>query len=471
MNNDLVKKLQDASREVNGELTFTSLERDTMRATLKVYVRTRPLVLNLKKGDATPSPYHFFFIKRAMPFVAILLLILASAGGTAFAAEGTLPGDILYPVKISVNEQVQSVLARSPSAKAEVHANLAERRLEEAEALATVGKLDSKITKQIQSNFSKHTAEAHTLVKDIAKTDPAEATQLSTQITASLSVNNALLKSIGDDSEDADTKQSSRLLSVTIRSSMTNISDQNDATTTLPATKKGKGVDDIDASRPASTSNIRVDTTTVAPSTTSSSTAQTHASSSTSETTSTHSDLSSTTRANTPFSSSSIHAKTAAELGSRATKNREIARNKYDAIKSSLSASTTATIESRLSDIDALVKKGNVAMNAKTYDLAFNNYSISLRLSLRLQVILKAIKRVKPSMINSLFIERGDAGEVLGTSTTSVGGVSGSAVGVPSASTSTKNGDVPIQSTSTLNVHLLETTIVSPPAERGTKKK
>lgn len=62
--------------------------------------------------------------------------MLLTGSGVSYAAESSLPGDALYPVKIGVNEPVREVLAVTPRAKAVWAARRVERRLEEAEALA-----------------------------------------------------------------------------------------------------------------------------------------------------------------------------------------------------------------------------------------------------------------------------------------------------------------------------------------------
>ncbi len=77
------------------------------------------------------SPYfHFNFQFIQTRILAPLAVVFLIGGGTAAAAEGALPGDALYAVKIYVNEEVVQALAQSPVAKAEVHASLAERRVE-----------------------------------------------------------------------------------------------------------------------------------------------------------------------------------------------------------------------------------------------------------------------------------------------------------------------------------------------------
>jgi hypothetical protein len=67
--------------------------------------------------------------------IAIVLALCAAGGGTVYAAQDSLPGDALYPIKLGT-EQVMMVLPGEDIAKAERALNFAERRMEEIEALA-----------------------------------------------------------------------------------------------------------------------------------------------------------------------------------------------------------------------------------------------------------------------------------------------------------------------------------------------
>jgi uncharacterized protein with HEPN domain len=70
--------------------------------------------------------------------LAIVLALCAAGGGTVYAAQGSLPGDALYPVKLGT-EQVMMWLG-DDAAKAERALSFAERRVGEMEALAEKGR-------------------------------------------------------------------------------------------------------------------------------------------------------------------------------------------------------------------------------------------------------------------------------------------------------------------------------------------
>ena len=86
----------------------------------------------------------------------ILAIILAVSAGVSFGAEQSLPGDALYPIKTGVNETVQGWFALSAEAEAEHQANLAIRRLGEAEELKADGRLDAEIKSELEAEFREH---------------------------------------------------------------------------------------------------------------------------------------------------------------------------------------------------------------------------------------------------------------------------------------------------------------------------
>jgi len=63
----------------------------------------------------------------AVVTACVVLVLLLGGGGTAMAAGGTVPGDLLYPVKM-VTEKTRLAFTFSDLAKAELHVDLAERR-------------------------------------------------------------------------------------------------------------------------------------------------------------------------------------------------------------------------------------------------------------------------------------------------------------------------------------------------------
>ncbi len=187
--------------------------------------------LHAAMGMPIASPYRIsLFAPRIM--MPLFLLLLVVGGGTAYAAQGSLPGNPLYAIKIHVNEPVQTALAFSPQAKAQINAQLAERRLQEAEILAQQGKLDATTTAQLKNNFDAHIAQASTFTQTLQQQDPAAATALTVQVNAAIIEHGAILTQLGDQSKNLQTKQDSAELDAHLQL----LSDQTGTSTVATTT-------------------------------------------------------------------------------------------------------------------------------------------------------------------------------------------------------------------------------------------
>lgn len=85
-----------------------------------------------------------------------LLLVILVGGGVSVAADSALPGEALYPVKVSINENARAFIAFSDEAKASLAAELAAKRLEEAETLASRAEFSAEVRTRIEENFKRH---------------------------------------------------------------------------------------------------------------------------------------------------------------------------------------------------------------------------------------------------------------------------------------------------------------------------
>ena len=80
-------------------------------------------------------------LKMIPAIVSIVLALSMAGGGTAYAAQSSLPGDGLYEVKLA-SEQVGLAFTFGESSKVEQHLVLAQKRINEAEALMNQNRPD-----------------------------------------------------------------------------------------------------------------------------------------------------------------------------------------------------------------------------------------------------------------------------------------------------------------------------------------
>lgn len=114
--------------------------------------------------------------------MAVLALVLVG-GGTTFAAQQSLPGDLLYPVKIGFNDEVRAALALNANAEAELQTDLFEERVKEATQLQAEGRLTGDVATKVATNLR---AQAKVTADAIAKSDTAVAANANTEVQLAL---------------------------------------------------------------------------------------------------------------------------------------------------------------------------------------------------------------------------------------------------------------------------------------------
>ena len=92
------------------------------------------------------SPYALFFRQRAVVAMALILLV----SGTTYASAKSLPGDLLYGLKVNVVEPATLVLHFSEQSKNEYKISLLQKRIDELQSLQQRSTLDQEA--QIKSS-------------------------------------------------------------------------------------------------------------------------------------------------------------------------------------------------------------------------------------------------------------------------------------------------------------------------------
>ena len=116
---------------------------------------------------------------------SIIVIFLALGGGASFVAESAVPGDPLYVVKTSVNEQVMGIVYSNPQAHANWEATLATRRAHEAAELQLRGTLTTERATKLNAEFASHADEAVKAAENIGSSGQ-DGVSLATSIRAKL---------------------------------------------------------------------------------------------------------------------------------------------------------------------------------------------------------------------------------------------------------------------------------------------
>ena len=201
--------MENKFEKIKKEAHKTSLTRDefsSMRKVLASFMKEHPLVLPHEVNHLTRR-IDIEWMMFLRPALSALLIIALVGVGTSFAAEGTVPGDLLYPIKVHVTEPIRGVAAISGSAKASWDTEVASRRLEEMSKLASKGSLDSDTRVELESAIELRTGEVEKRVESLQKENDLEtAAEVSSELEVTLRVHEQVLSQIAEDNENIRTE-------------------------------------------------------------------------------------------------------------------------------------------------------------------------------------------------------------------------------------------------------------------------
>lgn len=162
---------------------LTTDERERMKRVLSEYVAMKPLrVAPLdRRAPLSYALISFYALSRKSIAGILVAVLLFSGAGVSFAAENALPGDVLYPIKVEVNEPVVAALSVSQESKVLWNAERAERRLEEAALLASNGTLTEAKKQELEDRFDRYAERVIAEVEQIEESNSSVAVDIASQ--------------------------------------------------------------------------------------------------------------------------------------------------------------------------------------------------------------------------------------------------------------------------------------------------
>lgn len=158
-----MKRFAQQFKKQSDKIKLSAEEQFLLREKITTFIEYHPLpavageprtTLSLDKVFKTPGvswkKMTLHLGVAVFAFVAILPAV----------AEYTVPGDMLYPVKVKINEEVRSTLARTPYEKVEWEAQRIERRISEARVLAKAGLLTPEVEEAVADAVTQHRSNA-----------------------------------------------------------------------------------------------------------------------------------------------------------------------------------------------------------------------------------------------------------------------------------------------------------------------
>lgn len=168
------------------------------------------LIAAMADRSAPGRAAHGFlrFLKPAFVLVIALLLIGGSGIGISFAADHSLPGDLLYPVKIHVNERLRARLIKSPVDRARFAVDTTSKRLQEAETLAQRAKLGPKESAAVIAQFRSQMNDAE---RQLSSLPIGTARGVRMELKAALRAHDSVITAMTGSGEEAQSKQLAEL--------------------------------------------------------------------------------------------------------------------------------------------------------------------------------------------------------------------------------------------------------------------
>ncbi|OHA21467.1 MAG: hypothetical protein A2849_03340 [Candidatus Taylorbacteria bacterium RIFCSPHIGHO2_01_FULL_51_15] len=213
MDNDVEKIIAKAKRIVPSPDDRREMRRNVELFVKQYTVRNEASLRLLSKEGSEGSFFMRWwtvFTRNNTSMAIALLIALLVGGGTSFAAERSLPGETLYPIKVAVNEEVRGWFSGGSEGDAAWEARKAERRLEEAEALAREGNLSAEARADIALRLSSHASAFNAETKKLqAEGNTVSSLEAHSNFEASLKAHERILANLA---EKGDTKELSSFL-------------------------------------------------------------------------------------------------------------------------------------------------------------------------------------------------------------------------------------------------------------------
>ncbi|RJQ37139.1 hypothetical protein C4552_01365 [Candidatus Parcubacteria bacterium] len=195
-----IKNLFDAPKR---NLHLTRAERLAMRAELEAFMKLYPARRSRGFQDywrgvvSAVSPIVRISRSPRLAGAIVVAIFMVAAGGASYAAEGALPGDLLYPVKVHINEEIRAAAVFNSERRAEWEAERLARRLQEAEELAAAGNLGDQARLEIEERLQAHAERIRAHVAKLEASGKFDvAANVSTGVETSLGIHERILATV-----------------------------------------------------------------------------------------------------------------------------------------------------------------------------------------------------------------------------------------------------------------------------------
>ncbi|MEX0930853.1 MAG: DUF5667 domain-containing protein [Candidatus Paceibacterota bacterium] len=197
-----MKRFSEQFKKKADALTLRASEKRDLKSRVVSYMEYHPINSAMQNKNtswlstAKNSKSIGFAIARSFytKGVAGVFTVFFIALSIPVIAEQSMPGDILYPVKIQFNEELRGTFARSPYDKVAWETERLERRLTEARILEDIGKLTPQAEADVAEAVKQHSDAAQLRIASIREQDSDGAAIAEITLSSALDVQSEMLE-------------------------------------------------------------------------------------------------------------------------------------------------------------------------------------------------------------------------------------------------------------------------------------
>ena len=196
-----MKRFSEQLHKKSESLSLKMEEKNALRERLVSYMEYHPLPANMKATKPIIDPTSAEHVARVINLnnlkfwqwsgVTMVVLLLV----VPYVAEKSVPGDMLYAVKVNFNEEVRSGLALNSYDKVVWETERLNRRIAEARLLASEGKMTEELENSVAEAVRIHGENAKKEIEELKQTDEGEAMLASIQLDTTIAVQSSALRS------------------------------------------------------------------------------------------------------------------------------------------------------------------------------------------------------------------------------------------------------------------------------------
>ncbi len=192
-----MKRFSEQFKKQSETIRLGAAEKDVLRTRVTAYMEYHPLPTTQSapvRATALREPFIMWSMPNRVARGLFAVCTICLVVGVPALAERAVPGDLLYPMKVRVNEEVVSSLTGAGYEKVVWETKRLERRIAEARVLAKEGRLTSAIEADVIAAVSSHQASTEAEIATLRTTDADAAALAELTFASVLDVQSATLR-------------------------------------------------------------------------------------------------------------------------------------------------------------------------------------------------------------------------------------------------------------------------------------